>query len=147
VKIHFSVDANGLPLSMLVGRGSEHDSIRFQEVADAIRINIGKGRPRTRPALVNADASYDSHSIRQYLRKRGIKSNIPVNRRNRKKPPIGRPPRFDQDAYRNRGSVERFFGWLKTSYRRLVTRYERLTCCFEGFLNLAAFLIYWRNLN
>jgi transposase len=147
VKIHFSVDENGLPLSMLIGRGNEHDSIRFQEVADEIRINIRRGRPRTKPALINADASYDSYSIRQYLRKRGIKCNIPVNKRNRKRPQIGRPPRLDQDTYRNRGSVERFFGWLKTGYRRLVIKYERLTCCFEGLLNLAIFLIYWKNLN
>ena len=102
VKIHFSVDENGLPLSMLIGRGNEHDSIRFQEVADEIRINIRRGRPRTKPALINADASYDSYSIRQYLRKRGIKCNIPVNKRNRKRPQIGRPPRLDQDTYRNR---------------------------------------------
>jgi transposase len=132
---------------MLIGSGNEHDSIRFIEVTDEIKINIGKGRPRTRPKLVNADASYDSRSIRQYLRKRCIKSNIPVNKRNRKKSPIGRPTRFDKNVYRDRGSVERFFGWMKTGYRRLVVRYERLTTCFEGLIFLAAFLIYWRNLN
>jgi hypothetical protein len=34
---------------------------------------------------VTADTMYDTVKIREYNRKRGIKSNIPVNRRNRKK--------------------------------------------------------------
>ncbi|OFV67473.1 MAG: transposase [Candidatus Syntrophoarchaeum caldarius] len=35
---------------------------------------------------MNADPAYDSDEIGDYLRKRGIKSNIPVNKRNRKFP-------------------------------------------------------------
>ncbi|AKB31748.1 putative IS1648 transposase [Methanosarcina siciliae HI350] len=34
---------------------------------------------------------YDTAKIRKYNRRRGIKSNIPVNKRNRKKKKIGRP--------------------------------------------------------
>ena len=41
---------------------------------------------------------------------------------------------------------ERFFGWLKSGFRTLATRYERLNTCFMGLLNLACFLIYWRKI-
>jgi hypothetical protein len=33
---------------------------------------------------INCDCAYDSEEIRSYNRRRGIKSNIPVNGRNRK---------------------------------------------------------------
>jgi len=41
------------------------------------------GKPVNRPSKVTADAMYDTVKIRKYNRKRGIKSNIPVNKRNR----------------------------------------------------------------
>ena len=40
---------------------------------------------------MTADAMYDTAKIRKYNRRRGIKSNIPVNKRNRKKKKRGRP--------------------------------------------------------
>ena len=40
---------------------------------------------------VTRDPAYDSREIRTYLRKRGVKVNIPVNRRSRRKPKRGRP--------------------------------------------------------
>jgi len=124
--------------------GSEHDSQMFIDVMESIKIHTIRGRPRSRPNELNADAAYDNKTIRSYLKRRGIKCNIPPNNRNRKNPKRGRPIRFDEKAYRNRGCVERFFGWLKTGFRRLATRYERLNTCFIGLLNLSCFLIYWR---
>ncbi|MBD3191892.1 MAG: transposase, partial [Candidatus Heimdallarchaeota archaeon] len=43
-----------------------------------------------------------------------------------------------------RRSVERFFGWLKTGFRRLALRWERLSVTFLGFVQLACLLIQWR---
>ena len=134
----------GLPLSILMSPGSEHDSQMFIDVMESIKIHTKRGRPRSRPNELNADDAYDNKTIRSYLKRRGIKCNIPPNNRNRKNPKRGRPIRFDEKAYRNRGCVERFFGWLKTGFRRLATRYERLNTCFIGLLNLSCFLIYWR---
>ena len=128
----------------MLSPGNEHDSKRFVEVLERIQIRRSVGRPRSRPAEVLADAAYDSEAIRSYLRRRGIKSNIYCNKRNQKDPQRGRPKRFDKQSYRRRGSVERFFGWLKSSFRRIATRYERLNVCFMGLVYLACFLIYWR---
>ena len=131
-------------MSLVLSPGNEHDSKRFIEILTGIRIDKGIGRPKSRPLEVLADAAYDNEEIRSYLRRRGIKSNIPCNRRNLKALKRGRPTRFDQQSYRKRGCVERFFGWLKSAFRRIATRYERLNVCFIGLLYLACFLIYWR---
>ena len=144
VKVHVSVSTEGLPLSIVLSPGNEHDSKRFVEVLDGIRIRNDIGRPRSRPIEVLADAAYDDKEIRLYLRQRGIKSNIPVNKRNRRSPKTGRPTRFNPSSYGLRGTVERFFGWLKSSFRRLAARYERHNACFVGLIYLACFMIYWR---
>jgi len=135
-----------LPLAIILGPGNEHDSKRFEQTVGSIRINTDRGRPRNKPKEVLADAAYDTESIRIYLRKRGIKCSIPENKRNQKKTARGRPTRFDNLSYKKRGSVERFFGWLKSGFRRIATRYERLDDCFLGLICLAAFPIIWRKI-
>jgi hypothetical protein len=42
--------------------------------------------------------------------------------------------------------VERFFGWLHNSYRRLATRWEYRADIHLGFMKLACCLICWRRL-
>jgi transposase len=140
------VTSSSLPISLVVGPGNEHDSKRFEHAVSSIRINTGKGRPRNKPGEVLADAAYDTEAIRIYLRRRGIKSSIPENKRNQKKPARGRPTRFDNESYRKRGAVERFFGWIKLGFRRIAPRHERLDECFVGFICLAAFMIIWRKI-
>jgi len=55
--------------------------------------------------------------------------------------------RFNRDNYSvGRSCVERFFGWLKGGFRRLVVRYERLTSNFLGFLHLACIAILLRGM-
>jgi transposase len=126
---------------MVVGPRDEHDSKRFKEVMDCIRVRCGSGRPRTRPGEVTGDSAYDTRDGRAYLSRRGIKANIPVNIRNRR----GRPYRFDLEAYkRMKSSVERFFGWLK-SFRRIIIRYERLAITYRAFINIACIIIHLRH--
>jgi transposase len=146
VKVHVAVSSDSFPLAIIVGPGNEHDSKRFEQTISSIRLNIHQGRPNSRPREVLADAAYDTDAIRIYLRKRGIKSSIPVNKRNQKKTARGRPTRFDSESYKKRGAVERFFGWLKIGFRRITISYERLDVCFTGLINLAAFLIIWRKM-
>ena len=94
----------------MVGPEDEYDSRRFGEAVDGIRVKYGGGRPRTRPGEVSGDSAYDTRDGRAYLRRRGIRANIPVNRRNRRRQRRGRPYRLDPEAYkRMRSSVERFF--------------------------------------
>jgi transposase len=89
-----------------------------------------------RPAIISADAAYDAREIRQYNRKRRIKSNIPVNRRSRKQPKRGRPFWFDPELYKKRSAVERFFSWIE-AFKKITPRYERYEHSFMGLIHLA----------
>ena len=113
---------------------------------DSIKIKSSR-RPRTRPIEVLADSAYDNKDIREYLRSRLIKSNIPVNLRNQKKIPRGRPTRFEYESYHKRGAIERFFGWLKMGFRKIAQRYERLNLIFKGLLDIACFMICWKKMS
>ena len=48
------------------------------------------------------------------------------------------PKEFDADLYKQRNRVERFFGRLKASFRRIATRYEKTSLNFMAMVKLAA---------
>ena len=145
--MHVVVCSTSLPSNIQTGLGSQHDNRKFIEVVEGIKIKVGRGHPRTKPDEVVADAAYDDTKIRAYLRRRNIRSNIGVNKRNQKKPRLGRPTRLDEESYKkNRSCIERFNSQIKTRFRRIALRYERLESCFRSLLNIACFLIYWKKL-
>ena len=90
-KLSVLVDQNGLPFACTVAPANIHDSRLYEPTLEAFEIP----QVPDRPIIISANAAYDTREIRQYNRKRGIKSNIPVNRRSRKQPKRGRPARFD----------------------------------------------------
>ena len=95
-----------------------------------------------KPRELYADKAYDTFIVRWYPQRKRIRAQIPKRGRKRHR---GRPPTFDQTGYKkNRNSVERFFSWLKTGFRRLAVPYERLESTFLGFVHLACFVIHWR---
>ncbi|MCP8316390.1 MAG: IS5 family transposase [archaeon] len=146
-KVHAAVSGEGLPLSIVIGLGSEHDSKRFVDALDGIWVKVGRGRPRTRPKEVVADSAYDAKRIRLFLKGRGIKASIAENRRKTKRAKRGKLNRFNTKGYSvGRSCVERFFGWLKGGFRRLIIRYERLASTFRGFLHLACIAILLRSM-
>jgi len=51
-KAHVGVRGKGLPLSFMLSPGNEHDSKRFVEVLNGIKIRKGIGRPKSRPVEV-----------------------------------------------------------------------------------------------
>src|SRR5207248_3349699 len=111
-KVHLACEQGQKPLSIVITAGQRGDSPQFQAVLDGIRVpRLGPGRPRQRPDRVLADKAYSSKANRAYLRQRGIRCTIPVkqdqatHRRNRGSHG-GRPPVFDQEAYKQRHAVE-----------------------------------------
>jgi hypothetical protein len=72
---------------------------------------------------VTADGMYDTVKIRKYNRKRGTKSNISVNKRNRKKKKRGRLIKVDKEEYKKKSIVEKFFSWIE-SCKKVFPRYE-----------------------
>jgi predicted transcriptional regulator len=82
---------------------------------------------------------YDTNKIRKYNRKRGIKSNIPVNARNKKKKKRGRPIKVDQEGLKKKSAIERFFSWIE-SCKKVFPRHEVKEISYLGVVTLAAIM-------
>ncbi len=48
------------------------------------------------------------------------------------------PKEFNADLYEDRNKIERFFGRLKASFRRIATRYKKTSQNFLEMIKLAA---------
>ena len=112
------VDRDGLPLVYTISPENVDDSRLYESTLKAFEIP----EVLVRPKIISADAAYDAREIRQYNRERGIKSNIPINRRSRKYLKQGRPFWFDPELYKKRSAVERFFSWIEV-FKKIVPRY------------------------
>ena len=66
-----------MPLSIVVGPGSEHDSKKLTTLIEELT---------AKPTELYADSAYDTEHIRSTLNQMGIQANIPVNPRNGRKP-------------------------------------------------------------
>ncbi len=84
-----------------------------------------------------ADTAYDSNEIRAYCAENGIEAVIPSHPSRPEALPL------DENAYRERNKVERFFGRLK-QYRRLATRYDKTVVSFLAFWHIGAALDWLR---
>jgi putative transposase len=85
------------------------------------------------PVLTHAimDKGYDSDGIREHLIARDIVPVIPPKSNRRA------PRDYDTALYKLREKVERFFNKLK-QFRRIATRYEKLSQTFLAFIHLVA---------
>ena len=77
------------------------------------------------------DKAYDSQAIRSFLRKLGIEAVIP--------PRVNRTEAlaYDPEQDKWREQVERFFNKLK-QFRRIATRYEKLSRTFLALIHLVS---------
>jgi transposase len=126
-KIHAVVDANGLPLQVMITGGQQHDSL----MALALLEGLPSG------GMVLADKAYDATEIRTFVSSRGGWANIPPRRTRRD------PICFSPYLYRHRNHVERFFNRMKHC-RRIATRYEKHAANFLAFVKLAAIRLWLR---
>ena len=140
-KVLAMADERGVPLSLSFLPANRHDSKGFFSVVEGIGLRGRRGRPRKRPLALHADSAFDSKEIREWLRRKGIKTNIAVNLRRGRRRGLSLAVR---GLRRMRGVVERFFSWLKCGFRRLSVRWERGVEAFKGLVYFACFLIAWR---
>jgi hypothetical protein len=99
------------------------------------------GRPWKRFKVLATDKGYDAKALRQQLRKRGIRAQIPKRVWKTKKL-RGRPLKKDVPRFQ----AARTFAWFQKKYRRLVVRWERIAACFEAFLAIATLHIWVQRL-
>ena len=93
------------------------------------------------------DKAYSSAANRAYLRKRGIKTVIPVKgdqKKHRRDRAGGRPPVFDAGRYKERNTVERCFAKLK-QFRAVATRYDKREFMYQGTVDVASIRIWLRD--
>jgi transposase len=119
-------DTLGGPLRFLVTPGQTGDITQAPALLDG---QVGKA--------VLADKAYDSNASRAAIVGMGTEPVIPSNRSRK----IVMP--HDTAVYKHRNRIERCFNRLK-HFRRYATRYERRTIHFNGFIYLAATMIWLR---
>ena len=125
-KIHACIDALGNAVRLVATAGQAGDC------PQALVLLVGLDTQ-----MVIADTSYGSDANRAYCAEKSIAVVIP-NLPNRTE-----PVPLDEEYYRDRNKVERFFGRMK-QYRRLATRYDKTVVSFLAFWHIAAALDWLR---
>lgn len=148
-KVHALVDGRGLPLAAVLTAGQAGDNPQLQVLlADVAVPRPGGGRPRSCPDRLVADKAYSHPSTRTLLRRRGIPATIPqrsdqIAHRRAKGSAGGRPYAFDEEIYKRRNVVERYFNRLK-QWRGIATRYDKTAQNYRGGLLLAGLILWTR---
>jgi transposase len=125
-KIHIAVDALGNPLRLMLTAGQESD--------------VTQGAPLIKgfaAQAVIADKGYDSDELVTTITEQQAQAVIPP-RSNRKE-----QREYDRHLYRERHLVECFINKIK-HYRRVFSRFEKLSKNYLGFLSFVSALIWLR---
>ena len=125
-KIHIAVDALGNPLRLLLTAGQRHDSPQASALIEGYE-----------PVALLADKGYDSDALIKSVTARGIEAVIPP-KKNRL---VQRE--YDRHLYRERHLIECFIGKVK-QYRRVFSRFEKLSKNYLGFLSFVSALVWLR---
>ncbi len=134
-KHHLVTEAQGIPLALILTGANRNDVTQLLPLIEAIPPIRGKrGRPLSKPVVVQADRGYDHDKYRKPLHAAGIATQIA-----RRGEPHG------SGLGKTRWVVERTFAWLH-NFRRLRIRFERLAAIHEAFMTIAACIICWRHL-
>ena len=117
------VDALGNPLRIILSVGQRADITQ----AEALLVDYETN-------AVIADRGYDADELVNWLQEAHVEVVIPA-KKNRLSQRV-----IDENLYKDRNKVERYFNKLK-QYRRVATRYEKTALSFAGFVYLASAMI------
>ena len=118
--MHLIVDAEGKPLYATLTAANGNERAELPNLLDKLKVAGGM-------CIIEADKGYDSKAVRLEILSRGYYPLIPYR---------GNKKSADKWVVRMRWKVERCFSWLKRSYRRIATRWERLSPVYEAFMLL-----------
>lgn len=122
-KIHALVDALGNPLRFRLTGGQRHDITQAEALIDGIE-----------NAAVLGDKGYDADAFIAAIEQQNCVPVIP-SRSNRK-----HPRDYDEELYKERNLVERFFRKLK-NYRRIFSRFDQKARNYSSFIAFASTLL------
>ena len=111
--------------------GNHNDLYEIEEVLKEILALLEEAGIEYKGLFLNADAGFDSKSVRDFLESKEIIANIKPNPRNGEQPDVY----FDEELYKNRFKIEQANGWLD-GYKGLIMRYEYLDVTWIGMLLL-----------
>ena len=112
--------------------GNHNDLYEIEEVVlKEILALLEEAAIEHKDLFLNADAGFDSKSLRDFLESKEIIANIKPNPRNGEQPDVY----FDEELYKNRFKIEQANGWLD-GYKGLIMRYEYLDVTWIGMLLL-----------
>ena len=122
-KIHALVDALGNPLRFCLTGGQRHDITQAEALIEGIK-----------NAAVLGDKGYDAQDFIATIEKQNCVPVIPP-RSNRKQ-----PREYDEELYKERNLIERFFRKLK-NYRRIFSRFDKKAVNYLSFIAFASTLL------
>lgn len=122
-KLNLSLSDAWVPLGLILTPGHRND---ITQASALIQGHCYK--------CVIGDKAYDSDAFREKIVSAGAVAVIPPRES------CTDPRPYDQDLYKCRNIIERFFHRLK-QYRRIATRYDKLAIRYLGFVYFAAILI------
>ncbi len=124
-KIHAVVDALGNPIKLYLTPGQVNDCTAALDVLSEVTLS---------GSIVMGDKAYGTHAIREYIETNGGSYCIPPKTNTKE------PWEFDCHQYKERHLVECFFNKMK-QFRRVATRYDKLSLTFLSFAFLASVII------
>jgi transposase len=125
-------DARGLPLVVKTTPANvRDDAMTVSLLASMPRIQGPKGRPRSKPDVLQGDAGYGSAATRKLVKEQGIKPLLA---------PLGKARSHGSGLGKTRYIVERTLSWFG-NFRRLKLCNEKTAAHFQAFHDLAASLI------
>ena len=123
-KIHLAVDANGMPVRILITKGTAADCKQAGSLIEGIEADT-----------LLADRAYDTNEIIALATAAGIEVVIPP-KKNRKI-----PREYDKHLYRLRHLVENAFLMLKR-WRGIATRYAKHSASFLAAVQIRCLAIW-----
>ncbi len=126
-KIHALTDQFCRPIAFVLTGGHVPDCI-----AAEIRLPLAPEETQ----VLHGDKGYDGAKVHRQIERQGAAPNIPPKTNRKYK------PSFSPARYRNRKAIERSFCRLK-DFRRIATRYDKLSRNFLAAVQLAATVCYW----
>jgi hypothetical protein len=141
-KISLITDVNGIPISIEIGTGNEHDATLLIKNLSNMYINtksyLLKNNNRYKQFFL-ADSIYDTENIRDKLKQLGYISIIDYNIRNTKDPiklEKKKLTKKEKKIYKKRIYIEHT-NLIKKQNRRLLNRFDKSLSSFTSFIFLA----------
>ena len=123
-KLNLSLSDTCIPLRFILIPGHRNDITQAPALIEGYSYEY-----------VIGDKAYDSDAFIAEITSQDAIAVIPP-----RKGRTGLPREYDKELYKRRNLIERFFGWLK-QYRRVATRYDKLSVRYLGFVYFAAILV------